>query len=527
MTSRFPSTAAGREDSAFGPYWRAVRHHPLLVANIVIATVLVSLIWTGLRSATYESKATVLVTPAPANNATAGLRILTDSNDQTRTLQTAVSVLDSPKAAVIAAEKLKGKASVSDLLANVEIAAQGDSNVVAVTAKSDDPSTAVAEANAYARSILAVRKDSLQAQVDNKIAALQASRKALGNSDPATGAAYLESITQLQAIRDGEDPNFSMLQDAIGSDATGPSKMLVLILSVLGGIVIGVGAALVLDQLERRVRDEEGLIENFPLPVLARIPVSDDERPSPQVREAFRTLQVQLDDLGGDRGRVVMFTSASVGDGKTSAAIELSKTLIASGLSVVLLDLDLRKPDVGDRLGVSSDVLALFGTTPKLTGALVEVPDYPGLHVFSGRPSGGVTPMLEALFRQLPEMLAQAREMADVVVVDTAPLGRVSDALRVAALADDLMFVARPGNTNRSDLRAARELLEHSGLTPTGMIVVAGGGTTYGYYGDSAGLPVRRSGASRSSSAPPPPRAVRTEPIASSAQHRKKRDSLS
>jgi succinoglycan biosynthesis transport protein ExoP len=218
-----------------------------------------------------------------------------------------------------------------------------------------------------------------------------------------------------------------------------------------------------------------------------------------------------------------MFTSASIGDGKTTSAIEMSKTLAASGLRVVLLDLDLRKPDVGGQLGVSSDVLTLFGSSPRLSDALEEAPGVPDLLVFSGRPSGGATPMLEALFRQLPEMLAQAREISDVVVVDTAPLGRVSDALRVAAFADDVIFVARPGNTDRRDLRSARELLEHSGVTPTGMIIVGGTSSAYGFYGETVDIGARSYGVP-----PDQPRPVRAvKPVASSGRHRKKRDARS
>lgn len=456
-----------------------------------MATVVLALVGTGLRTPTYESKATILVTPSGIDPTTAGLPILTDSVDPTRTLQTATTILDSPKAAVVASSSLDGDPSAAELLGSVKVSAQGDSNVVAVTAKSDVARDAAATANAYARAALSVRADNLRTQVQAQIASMKAARKALGTADPTASAQYAASIAQLEAIRDGQDPNFSLLQGATGANASGPSKMLVLILAVVGGLVIGVGAALVLDQLEHRIRDEEGLVDNYPLPVLTRVPVAagDVHGGSPQVREAFRTLQVQLEELGGDHGRVTMFTSASVGDGKTTSAIEMAKTLVASGLRVVLLDLDLRKPDVGRQLDVSSDVLALFGSRAKLSDALIEAPDVPGLMVFSGRSNGGGTPMLESLFRQLPEMLAEARELADVVVVDTAPLGRVSDALRVAAFADDLIFVARPGNTDRGDLRAARELLEHSGIEPTGMVVVGGAASTYGYYGEVSERP--------------------------------------
>jgi Mrp family chromosome partitioning ATPase/capsular polysaccharide biosynthesis protein len=468
-----------------------VRHHPLLVGLVLVATLAVTVAWLQRRAPAFDATAQILVTPTAGDAATAGLPILSDSVDPTRTLQTAATILDSPKAAVVAAGELGSAWSVGRLLNAVNVSAQGDSNVVAVTATSDSERSAIEAANAYAPAALQVRSDSLRSQVDAQLAGLRARRDALGNTDPTASAALAASIAELTTIRDGRDPNFSLLQSATGAVETGASKKLVVVLGLIGGLVIGVGAALALEQLDRRVRDEDGLVETYPLPVLTRVPVvrrRGSETP-PQVREAFRTLQVQL-DAESEESRVVMLTSASVGDGKTTSAIELSTALVASGFRVVLLDLDLRKPDVGVRLGVRSDVLALFGSAPRLTDALVDVPGYPELLVFSAQPSGDISPVLEALSRRLPELLAQAREMADFVIVDTAPLGRVSDALRVAAVADDVLLVTRPGNTDRNDLLVARELLEHMGVTPTGMVVVGGSGSAYGgYYGYAADSP--------------------------------------
>ncbi|HWI22358.1 MAG TPA: CpsD/CapB family tyrosine-protein kinase, partial [Baekduia sp.] len=369
---------------------------------------------------------------------------------------------------------------------NVEVNAEGDSNVIAVTATADSERAAMAAANAYTRAVLAVRKKELLRQVDVKLASYQRSLDRLGTGDAATAtaASLNDSIAQLEQIKDGDDPNFSLLQAASKAETTGTPKNIVLVLGLLGGLVIGVGSALVLEQLDRRIRDEDGLTEAYPLPILTRVPYVLDTEGSPQLREAFRTLQVQL-DLGAEKRQVVMFTSASAGDGKTMSAIELAKTLVASGFRVALLDFDLRKPDIGTRLGVNSDVLTLFGSSPHLNDALVEAPGHAGLFVFSTESRNGVAPMLEALFGRLPEMLAQAREIADVVIIDTAPLGRVSDALRVAAVADEILLVGRPGNTDRKDLLVARELMGHMNITPTGMVVVGGGSSSYGYYGDA------------------------------------------
>lgn len=449
-------------------------------------TVAASVVWLSTREKEYEATAQILVTPISSDNQT-GLPLLTDSIDPTRTLQTAATILDSPRAALVAAESLPGW-SPGALGAATELSAQGDSNVVAVTAKTTSAASAGAVANAYARAALQVRGDALRAQVDTQIAGLEARRRALASSDPGGAATLAGQIAQLDSIREGRDPNFSLLQEAGPGAATGSSPVMIVGLALVAGFVVGVGAALLLEQLDRRVRDEEGLGDQYPLPILTRVPVlrrrgNRQGMPAPEIREAFRTLQVQLES-DGDRSRVVLFTSPSPGDGKTTSALDFAYELVASGCRVVLLDLDLRKPDVGARLGVSSDVLALFGTNTVLSDVLVSAPDEPELRILSAAPHGDISPVLEALSQRLSELLAQAREIADYVVIDTAPLGRVSDALRIAAMADDVLLVTRPGNTNRRDLRVTRELLEHVSVVPTGFVIVGSAASTHGgYYG--------------------------------------------
>lgn len=486
MRQSIPSPSPGREEGAFGPYVRAVRHHPWLVIAVTLVTVAASVAWLSQRQAKYESSAQILVTPIAADNTT-GLPLLTDSIDPTRTMQTAATILDSPRAALAAAEQLEGW-SPGALLGAVDLSAQGDSNVIAVTATTNSAPSAAAVANAYAQSALDVRSELLREQVQTQLVGLEARRRALAATDPAGAATLAGQIAQLDAISEGRDPNFSLLQEAGPGSETGTSAAMIVALALVAGFVVGIGAALLLEQLDRRVRDEDALVEQYPLPILTRVPVLRRRgprhgMPTPEIREAFRTLQVQLES-DGDRSRIVLFTSASPGDGKTTSALDFAYELVSSGCRVVLLDLDLRKPEIGGRIGVSSDVLALFSANARLADVLVSAQDEPELRILSAEPRGDVSPVLEALSQRLPDLLAQAREMADYVVIDTAPLGRVSDALRIAAMADDVLLVARPGNTLRKDLRVTRELLDHVAVVPSGIVVVGSVGSTHGgYYG--------------------------------------------
>jgi capsular exopolysaccharide synthesis family protein len=195
--------------------------------------------------------------------------------------------------------------------------------------------------------------------------------------------------------------------------------------------------------------------------------------------------------------RVVMLTSASTGDGKTSAAVHLALALVAAGRRVILMDFDLRKPDVARRLGIEEErgLVSLLSSATDLADVLVPAPRLPPLTVAPAGTGEGDVLLLSALARRLPEVLGQARDMADYVILDTPPLGEVSDALRLVPYVDEIIVVARPGNSMRPELELMRDLIERSGRTPAGMILMGATGTrtsTYHVYGSP--VPNRRKG---------------------------------
>ncbi|MCW3008755.1 MAG: hypothetical protein JWP17_3381 [Solirubrobacterales bacterium] len=474
--------------SALDPYRRAVRRHPWIVGLIVLTTLLAGIAWSQLRSSDYQATAQVLVTPAADDPATIGLPVLTESVDPTRTLTTAATILTSPRAAVLAARQLGGGTSVAALRAAVAVAPQGNSNVVAITAKSPDSAQSARIANAYTTAALAARAETLQAQVKTKLANVRARQKALA-ADTATAATLAGEASTLQSIAEGQDPNFSLLQSASPPVASsGPATALIVVLALLVGLALGTACALIIEHLDRRVRDEDELSGLTSLPVLARIPLdrraAEHDIPPARSMEALRALQIQLEARSRNgASRVVVVTSASEGDGKTTSAIALARTLASSGRRVVLLDFDLRKCEVGARLGVRSDLLRLLRTDGRLADILVPAPGTRHLRVLSPPAVGDAGALFDSYTRQLPALIEQARGLADYVVVDTPPLGRVADALRLMAHADDVLLVARPGTTDRHELALTQETLAHLGIIPTGLILVGGTRKVTGYYG--------------------------------------------
>jgi capsular exopolysaccharide synthesis family protein len=226
------------------------------------------------------------------------------------------------------------------------------------------------------------------------------------------------------------------------------------------------------------------------LPRNLRVPSDGDSPPMPMaVREAYRMIRVQLDTGSPARetrgARMIMVTSGSSGDGKTTSSIAIATALAEADHRVVLMDLDLRKPDLGSLLHVNggAGITSLLDTRAKLSVALVPG-SVPRLRVMPAGPEASED-ILPPVVARMPEIMSQLREMADYVVIDTPPLGEVSDAYQLLPFVDDVIVAARPGNTRRASFQFMRDLLGRANRVPLGIIVVGASPvrTSYAYYG--------------------------------------------
>jgi Mrp family chromosome partitioning ATPase len=456
---------APANEGGWTAYLQAIGAHRLLVAACTLAALLGCLAWLAQRTDQYETTAEILVTPLPQGDVTfQGLPFLRDYGDATRTIQTAATLVESPAASALTARRLKDGWTADGVAQSIEVSPQGESSVLAVSAKADSGRRAASLANTFADAALDVRTEALRVAV---VAALdrlnrQQARLAEAPAQDEAAADLAQRIGTLETVRDGNDPTLSFSERAAVPGAPiGTPKWVLAILALAAGFALGSGVALMLELVDRRVRGEDELLQILPVPVLARAPImprrarrgvlSPAQMP-PGVREAFRTLRVQLERQPGTH-RTIMLTSASSGDGKTTSAVNLALSLVGGGHRVVLIDFDLRKPDLARVLGLTprhSLVATLTGTP--LAELLTPAPQLPPLQVVPAASTEGDIALLESLRRKLPAILEEAQALADYVVLDTAPLGEVSDALTIADQVDDIIVVARPGHTNRANL---------------------------------------------------------------------------
>jgi capsular exopolysaccharide synthesis family protein len=187
-----------------------------------------------------------------------------------------------------------------------------------------------------------------------------------------------------------------------------------------------------------------------------------------------------------ERPRVIVVTSASHSEGKTTLATHLGRAFADAGSSTLLIEADMRKPDLSKNFSVGTeDGLSLYLAGHVSPWPKVQQTDIANLFVVAGGP---IPPNPAALLHsdKLDEFLQVAAAEYNVVIVDSPPLS-LADARILGMKADGVVLVVRAGRTAKNQVRRAWTLLESSGANVLGMVL---NGTqvdhaelvNYGYY---------------------------------------------
>jgi len=387
----------------------------------------------------------------------------------------------------------------------VSATTSGTTGFLTITAEGPSPRAASRLGNALATALIADNKQQQQLQLTNDLAPVKAQIDALatqiqalpvGNPERSALETRYAALLQAELTRDTQPTN----QVALVSDAglpTGPARPKPLRDAVLGflvALVIAAELSVAIESLSDRLPrsgDPEAIARMFGLPVLAMVPRgSDDERP---VVEAFRTLRTSLAALPAEqRPKTITVVSAQAGAGKSYTAINLARSAAASQSGVLLVDADLRRPVIHQRLDVArqpglSDVLG--GRSAR--GAVHSVGLSPAYAVGEPRrflvmPSGPPVPdPVVVLSRDsVRRVLEAVDESPNLTIFDTPPAALFGDATAVASQTDVTILIL---DARKSRLRSTRNVvttLTRSGANILGIVVNRVGVPRSGrYYG--------------------------------------------
>jgi succinoglycan biosynthesis transport protein ExoP len=356
-------------------------------------------------------------------------------------------------------------------------------DLLTLSVKVGDRPLAIRLATTWAEEFIAYRHEidtsALEASAESARSRLVALQRS-GQENTAQYDNLAGSLQQLRSLIALESNNVTLVQPAHSAAQVAPRPKLAAILGILLGLALGIALALIRQATDRRVRTSDEIEEALEVPILGRLvrPRADGlsllrEHAGPEA-EAHQLLGLSLRLANVHvKAKIILFTSAMQGEGKSTTTSNLAIALARTGHSVALVDLDLHRPTVGRLFNARG-----YGVTDVALGSmsLGEAMRRVDLHGRDriGAPSGaanngsldilttGPLPPSPAQFVAGEEVAAILRQLAqthDYVLVDAPPMLGISDSVSLATdSVDAIVVVGRLGLLTRRALADLAEL---------------------------------------------------------------------
>lgn len=515
-------------------YFRILRDRWILIATTVVLAL-------GAAWATTTAVSPIGQAPPPTYQATALL--LQSFGSSGPGLTTLASFTQLERVAEIAAEDMEYEGDPLDLVGRATAAADTEAGILRISATDSNPRQAEKIADGFARGLLRyLRERTTEESADNAEALkarldeleeeiLELERQIDGLPEGSSQAQYFEQQRNVKITTSGtvaaqyeavlaapfSTPPLEFLQDAsarpvVASGGFQPpqSRTSRLIIGGIVGLFGGAALALVLERMNSRIRTKESAESHFGLPVLSEIPhVSRRERrsvaiiddPVSPAAEASRLLAAGvehgpalawIDQGNGAKGphralRAILVTSAAPSEGKTSVVANLAAAYAEMGRRTLILSCDLRHPAVNQLFGSpngtgmtealrADNEQAVIRDYVRSTGHRnIEI-------VGSGTPTDRPGELLASA--SMRRALTEARDRADVVLIDTPPILTAGDATHLLPHVDAVLLVARAGRTSARLAERTSEILRRLEVPVVGVALndVRDAAIARGYY---------------------------------------------
>jgi receptor protein-tyrosine kinase len=498
---------------------RAVRRRLPIVLLCALLVPAAALAYSLTQQKQYTACAALLFRDPQLDQKLFGSTVFQPSTDPTREAATNVKLVSLETVAARTSRALNGRLTPSEVQSQVAAASEGESDVASICATDPSPKFAPVLANTFAQQFVAFRRDADRSKIATAQKLVQAQLAHLTSAQIASPQARTlrtqnEQLSILAALQTG---NAELVQPANPpSSPSSPQTTRNVILGFVFGLLLGLGLAVLLERLDRRLRSVSELGEAFGRPVLGAVPESrviaksdGMRRLEPAEAEAFRMLRANLRYFNVDREiKSVLITSATPGEGKSTVAMYLALAAASSGARVLLVEADLRRPTLNNRLGISTS----HGISEVLAGARdlrsaidhIELESSQAAHTLDVLTAGPIPPNPSDLVEsdKMRKIIEAAEDAYDLVIIDTPPTSVVSDAIPLVRLVSGVLVVTRLGKTTKDSAHHLHDQLQNLDANVLGVVVNsasrrAGYGPQQG-YGYSYGYePVTERGGSR------------------------------
>ena len=290
--------------------------------------------------------------------------------------------------------------------------------------------------------------------------------------------------------------NAKIIDDAIADEApVSPKGKMIYLVALVLGVGIPVGVIYMLELTKFKIEGRADVEKLTSVPIIGDIPLTDEkqgaiavfENQNNLMSETFRNIRTNLQFMLENDKKVILVTSTVSGEGKSFISANLAISLSLLGKKVVIVGLDIRKPGLNKvfnipRKGVG--ITQYLANPEKNLMDLVQLSDVSkNLYIL---PGGSVPPNpTELLARDgLDKAIEMLKKNFDYVILDTAPVGMVTDTLLIGRVADLSVYVCRADYTHKNEYTLINELAENNKL-PNLCTVINGldlKRRKYGYY---------------------------------------------
>ena len=510
-------------------YLRAVKSRWLLIAVLAAIAVGASLAVSLTAPKQYDATVDMLLREQEPANTLLDPGATAASSDAERELKTNVELIKVASTAQAVRRRIGLTMSIDDLLDKVRTETTADSNVVKLTVRDKDPQLAARIANEFAGAYASFRLASARRRYTEaaNLAERQLSELSPEELASVQGRELQTRQRELEIAGALQTGGVEIVRPAeVPKDPSRPRPVLSALLSLFLGLIFGLCVALGLELFDRRLKDESAVEAFFELPILGAIPrpprrggIDDHAQ-----REAYGLLAANLrlsgtnmsgSRAGGvgrhtsDSGQVLMITSPGPGEGKTTVSFGVARACARLGLTVVLLEADLRRPafsrfaDVQESRGITA---VLEGTGDLERELLWLDPETLLPSLGNGDHDSGLAilpcvvppsnPQMLLSRSSMRDLVERARGLADVVLIDTAPVGTVNDPITMSRLVSGVVLVAKLNQTTKDAGRRALRVLRNVEIRLAGVVVTDAEETEqYSYYGPTGAQPAEPSGA--------------------------------
>ena len=429
----------------------------------------------------YTATATLLFRNSQIGNAIGGTQIFSPSLDPTRDLTTDLSLVTSTAVTQAVKASLHTKLTINDIQSEMSVSAANGADIGNVSATDRSPTTAATLANAFATQYVIHQQQADRAVVAQAESLIRQRLKSLPAANVADRTALNAALTKLIALEAVQTGNAQVGNLAsVPPSPSSPHPKRDAVIGLLLGLLAGSGLAYVLNLLDRHIKRADDLERLYQLPLLATIPQrsfgSRGSDPTQEHLEPYKILHANLETLLAKKDAyLVIVTSAISMEGKSTVAANLSRAVAFAGHKVILVEADLRHPSLIEHFDLGTTGLGLTTTltseTP-LADLLRPVRDTNRrLEVLpAGRPTPRPTDLLRT--QRMRNVVAELRERASIVIVDTPPLLPVADThvLLDRLNPDAVLIVARTNHTEAGQIHRVRTMLQQRQLETVGLV---------------------------------------------------------